>query len=276
MRSIHHRFLLEMCCALLLLTVGSCSLFCVPRSVTGTEWPASSPAVQSATIPAGYLLPARLEHTLDVEQARAGDAIAARITQEVPLPGRAKIDFRSMVQGSILHVARDTDETGVELTIRFDAVVDHRESLPVVIGLRAIASRMAVHEAQIPRAVYDEQTPLSWATTYQIGGDERFGDGGAVRNRWSETVGKAVRGGVLVHAKADPQRGCADLVGADDHPQALWLFSADACGVYGMKELQLVHDGESSPTGEITLHFKKADMKLSAGTGLLLSVVAAR
>lgn len=233
-------------------------------------------AVKSAAIPAGYILPVQLEHTLSVQKARAGDAITARVMQEVPLPNRGKIPFRSVVKGSVLNVTRDEDETGVQLTLRFDTVSGRGGNLAVVTSLRAIASQMAVHEAEMPRAAYDEQTPLTWATTYQIGGDQRFGDGGSVRNRWQETVGKAVRGGVLVHAKANPERGCQEPIAAEDHPQAFWLFSADACGVYGMRAVQLIRDGEGSPLGEITLHFKKATMKLSAGTAILLRVISAQ
>jgi len=236
--------------------------------------PAGAP-VRNAVIPRGYMLAAKLEHTLSLKDARAGDTLTARIMQEIPLPGKGKIDFRSLVKGSILQVRRDANETGVELTLRFDVVIDHGQNLPVFTSLRAIASFLEVHEAQIPRAAYDEQTPLSWATTYQIGGDERFGDGGRVRNRWKENVGQAVQGGVLVYVKDNPQRGCEGPAGEEEHPQALWLFSADACGVYGMKSVQLLQSGDRAPVGEITLHFNKADAKLSAGTGLLLRVVSA-
>ena len=232
-------------------------------------------AVQSAAIPVGYILPVQLERTVSIKNARVGDALAARIMQEVPLPNGRKIASRSLVKGSVLIVTRDEDETGVELTVRFDALNQRGQILQLVTSLRAIASYMAVHDAGMPVSVYDEQTPLTWASTYQIGGDERFGDGGAVRNRWRETVGKAVRGGVMVHLKANPERGCEGAIGPEDHPQALWLFSADACGVYGLKGVQLVSSGQSSPVGEITLHFKKADMRLNAGTGMLLRVVSA-
>lgn len=87
-------------------------------------------------------------------------------------------------------------------------------------------------------------------------------------------MGKAVLGGVLVYAKANPALGCEGPVGSDDRPQALWLFSADACGVYGFKGVQLIHNGQAEPVGEITLGFKKANMKLRAGPGLLLRVVS--
>src|SRR5215472_2113546 len=178
-------------------------------------------------IPVGCILPAKLDHTLSVNDARAGDAIEARIMQEVPLPNREKIAFRSVVKGSVLAVSRDEDEIGVRLTICFDQVTHRGQNLFIATSLRAIASNMAVHDAQMPSNAYDEATPLSWANTIQIGGDVRFGDGDSVRNRWKETVGKAVPGGVLVYARANPELGCGSPVPGDDHVQALWVFSAD-------------------------------------------------
>jgi hypothetical protein len=225
-------------------------------------------------IPAGYILPVQLDRTLSIQDARAGDAINVRIVQEVPLPNREKIAFRSVVKGSVLRVARDEDETGVELTVRFDVVSHRGQNLSVVTSLRAIASYIAVREAEKPLGAFDEAFPPSWATTVQIGGDIRYGDGDTVRNRRDETVGKAVQGGVLVYAKANQALGCDEPADTDDRPQALWLFSADACGIYGLKDVQLIHNGQSEPVGEIILHFKKADMKLRAGTGMLLRVVS--
>ena len=60
----------------------------------------------------------------------------------------------------------------------------------------------------------------------------------------------------------------------DDHPQALWVFSSDACGVYDLKGVKIVQNGKPEPVGEITLGFAKDDMKLESGTALLLRVVS--
>jgi len=248
------------------------SFTCTPRELSGE--PASAAVRSVPVIPEGYILPVQLDGTLSIEDARSGDAIKARIMQEVPLPNREKISFRSVLKGSVLKVARDADETGVELTMHFDVLSHRGRDLSVVTSLRSIASYGTVRDAERPVATFDEAFPTSWATTVQIGGDIRYGDGDTVRNRWNETVGKAVFGGVLVHAKANTALGCNEPVDADDHPQALWLFSADACGVYGLKDVQLIHSGQHEPVGEITLHFKKAHMKLRAGTGMLLRVVS--
>jgi hypothetical protein len=223
-------------------------------------------------IPGGYILPVQLERTLSVTRARPGDAIEARIMQEVPLPNREKVALRSLVKGTVLSVARDQDETGVELTVRFDHVSHRRQNVSVTMSLRAMASYMAVHQAEMPVGAFDAAFPR-WEDTVQIGGDLRYGDGSAVRNRRKEKVGVGVLGGVLVYVKANPALGCEGPSGADHRLQALWLFSSDACGVYGFQSVELVRNGQSPPVGEIILHFKKPDMKLSSGTGMLLSVI---
>ena len=46
----------------------------------------SVPVQAAPQIPEGYILPAKLDRTLSVNDARAGEAIEARIMQEVPLP----------------------------------------------------------------------------------------------------------------------------------------------------------------------------------------------
>jgi hypothetical protein len=226
----------------------------------------------SSLLPGGTVLPVALEKTISVKEAQAGQLIDARIMQEVPLPSGEKIALKSSVKGSIVSATKDEDEPGVKLTLKFNQLETKKEKFAVVTYLRAIASYNAVRAAQIPRSGADVGSPTGWADTTQIGGDTRFGDGGPVRGRGKETVGKGVRGGVLVYVKANPARGCDGPVG-DDRPQALWVFSADACGVYDLNGTTITRKGKGEPAGEITLRFEKADMKLEGGTAMLLRII---
>ncbi len=108
----------------------------------------------------------------------------------------------------------------------------------------------------------------------QIGGDVRYGDGGEVRDRLKQKVGKGVRGGVLVQVRAQPNSGCDGPVNGNDTPQALWVFSSDACGVYGINGLEVTHDGKAPPLGVVTLSFQKPDTKLESFAGILLRTIA--
>jgi hypothetical protein len=263
--------------------VGTLSLVALGGQLIGLARPressrhvSGSPPVQNANqLPVGLILPVRLENALEVKEAHPGTPLETRVMQEVPLPERRKISFRSVVKGSVLSVVKDLDGDGISVTFAFTTLDDRKQALSMSASLRAIASYIAVRDAQTPWSQADTGSPPGWSNTVQIGGDIRYGDGGIVRNNRKEKVGKGVQGGgVLVHVQANPTRGgCEGPIDGDDHPQALWVFSADACGVYGLKEIGIAHSGRSEPAGGITLHFAKSHMKLDAGTGMLLRVV---
>jgi len=160
------------------------------------------------------------------------------------------------------------------VSLRFDQIEYDKQIIHVATSLRALASFEAVRAARLPLGGADSGTPTGWANTVQIGGDIRYGDGGQVRNRSKENVGKGVSGGVLVHVSAPAGSECEGPVNGDDRLQALWVFSADACGVYDLKGVGIVHDGKTEPVGTITLRLEKEKMKLDAATGILLRTVA--
>ena len=228
----------------------------------------------SVQIPPGTVLPVRLGSELTLKKASAGENLEALIMQEVPLPGGEKIPWRTRVKGSVVSVVKDGEGTGGSLTLKFDRVEDRKQEVPIQTSLRAIASFNAVRSAAMPLGGQDIGTPTAWQVTMQIGGDVRYGDGGEVRNQMKQRVGKGVRGGVLVHVRANPARDCSGSLAGDDRLQALWVFSADACGVYDLKGIRILSDGKAAPRGEITLHFEKEDTPLYAQTGILLRTIA--
>lgn len=225
-------------------------------------------------IPPGTVLPVRLGSDLTFKKASAGENLEALIMQEVPLPGGEKIPWRARVKGSVVSVVKDGEGTGGSLTMKFDLVEDRKQEVPVQTSLRAIASFNAVRAAAMPLGGQDIGTPSAWQVTMQIGGDVRYGDGAVVRNQMKQKVGKGVRGGVLVHVGANPALGCSGPLPGNDRLQALWVFSADACGVYDLKGIRILSDGKAAPRGEITLHFEKEDTPLLAQSGLLLRTLA--
>lgn len=248
--------------------------FSARPTFTFGNFPKNAAVQSSSPLPAGLILPVGLDNAISLKEVQKGVVVEARIMQEVPLPDRGKIALRALVKGPILAVEKDADGGGVKLTLKFNQVQDRKQTYSMAASLRAIASYLAVRSAQTPPTGADAGTPAGWSNTVQIGGDVRYGDGGIVRNRSKQRVGKGVLGGVLVHVYPNPSLGCEGPVNGDDRLQALWVFSADACGVYEMKGVVISHAGKTPPVGEITLHFEKDDMKLDAGTGILLRVVA--
>jgi hypothetical protein len=227
----------------------------------------------SALLPAGTILPVSLNRTLSAEEAQAGQEIEGEIMQDVPLPDREKIHAHSRVTGTIVSVTQAGNGAGTQVSLRFDKIDNHGEIVSMVTSLRAIASNQAVNSAQAPLNS-SPGTPAGWADTVLIGGDVRYGDGGEVVNRRKEKVGKGVSGGVLVHVTAQPGSGCDGPINGDDGLQALWVFSSDACGVYGLRGIEVPHDGKTAPLGVITLRFEGSETKLDGSAGMLLRVVS--
>lgn len=259
----------------LLLVARAPQLASWARNPAIPESSARNAVVQSSfQIPVGTVLPVQLETSISLKDAQPGGVVEGRIAQDVPLPNREKIRVKSVVRGSIVSVVKDTDGVGANLTLKFNQLEDRQQTFTFATSLRAVASLRAVRAAQTPYTGTDAGTPAGWADTVQIGGDIRYGDGGMVRNRAKQKVGKGVSGGVLVHVMANPGSGCDGPVNGDDHPQALWVFSSDACGVHDLKNIHIVHSGKTAPVGEITLHFAKDSMKLESATGMLLRIVS--
>jgi hypothetical protein len=230
----------------------------------------SSPVQPTAAIPPGTILPIRLDDAFEAASAHADQHFEARIAQQVPLSGKEKISLRSRVIGTVVSVSKDSSAGTVKVSLKFDQLEEKKEIFHITTSLRALASYQAARTAETPLTGADSGTPSGWGTTVQIGGDQRFGNGGRVRNRQKQTVGKGVVGGVLVHLAANASVGCDGPEAGNDRLQALWVFSADACGVYDLKNVKIAKNGKTDPVGVITLEFAKDDVKLESGTALLL------
>lgn len=227
-------------------------------------------ALAQEKIPAGTILPVELNSSVRSNKVRPGESISGRIMQDVPLGGNEKIHAGSKVIGKIVRVRPGGPNAPAEVTVRFDTLVTRKRIIAIATNLRAMASMMDVEDAQVPKTGPDRGTPEYYWTTEQIGGDTVYHGGGVVTHG-SNVVGKSVANGVLVKVSEEGSEPCRGDV--NDHgPQALWLFSTDACGLYGFPDLKIVHTGRTAPAGEIRLQSNKGDINIRAGSGLLLSV----
>jgi hypothetical protein len=234
---------------------------------------AAGGARAGTVVPDSSILPARLETSLSSKNAKIGQVVSARVMQDVPLPGDAKIPAGAMLIGKVVGVQPASATDAGSISLRFDTLRLAHESVRLTLRLRAIASTLEVHQAQLPRNSDPTASANAW-TTVQIGGDVVYRGGGPVRNR-SGVVGKPVEGGVLVRLDPNPARGCRND-GTGERAQALWLFSADACGTYGLPEVTIVpadHNAPADASSEIMLKSAKGNVVLNNGSGLLLRVV---
>ena len=244
------------------------------RAQTNTAAAGAAPGAgrDGVQIPAGTILPIRLNHRFSSKSTRGGQQLTGRIMQDVPLPRSGKIPEGAKVIGTILSVSPAGNNNGGKITLRFDQIEVHHRRAAMVTNLRAIASPMEVEFAQTPETTLGFGTPYAWATTDQIGGDIKYGAGGPVTDRGSQVVGEGTYEGVLVHVRAQPQSACRSELDGNHQLQALWVFSADSCGVYGMAGARIMHAGRTAPVGEITLTAESGDVKVRGGSGILLRV----
>jgi hypothetical protein len=224
-------------------------------------------------VPPGAILPVMLNHGFSAKNARAGQVITGRLMQDVPLPNADKIPAGAKILGTILSVTPPGNGGASTISFRFDRLESHHRKTAIVTNLRAIASVMEIESAQTPETPSGFGTPSTWLTTRQVGGDEVYGVGGPVTDESNHTVGVAVFDGVLVHVRARPGAQCRGALDSEDRLQPLWVFSSDACGVYGIPGVTIQHAGRSDPLGEIILTAATGDVRVRSGSGLLLRVV---
>jgi hypothetical protein len=228
------------------------------------------------TVPNGTILPVRLNTPLSTTMSKPRQVITGRIMQDVPLPNGLKIREGSKVEGRVVEVAPGSSLIGARITVQFDRLRSSHQTIPMTTSLRAVAGPMEVVEAQTPQIGPGEGDVSTWMTTTQIGGDVVYGVGGPVTTaeNASQVVGSSVDGGVLSRVSAKEGTKCRGSVDGNENPQALWVFSSDACGTYGFEHIHIAHAGRTEPTGVIVLVSASGNLKVLAGTGMLLRVSA--
>jgi hypothetical protein len=236
---------------------------------------AEAPAPSSAfVIPNGTILPVRLNTTLSSTKSKSRQTITARVMQDVPLPNGSKIRQGAVLVGHIVEVIPGQSPIGASISLQFDQLRSAHQTISLTTSVRALAGPMAVLEAQTPDSGPGEGDVFEWMPTTQIGGDQVYGVGGPVTtaDNPAEVVGIRLDDGVLGHVTAKHGTKCAGAIDGNSALQALWVFSSDACGAYGLEHVHITHAGRSSPAGLIVLSSDHGQLKISAGTTMLLRV----
>ena len=235
---------------------------------------ASATTRPAISIPGGTILPVRLNSSLSSSKNKPGQIISGTIMQDVPLPAGTKIRRGSKVGGHIIAVNPASGTSSASVSLQFDTLRASGQTIPIVTHLRAIAGFVEVLEAQTPVTAPGESDVFRWLTTVQVGGDVVYGEEGPVASHKdsSKVIGKSVPYGVLVPVSAKEGTECRGPIDGNDSPQALWVFSSDACGVYGVEHLEIARAGRTDPTGIVILSSNKNNVSVRSGAGMLLRV----
>ncbi len=196
--------------------------------------------------------------------------------QDIRLSSGARIRAGSRVIGHIVEVNPAGNGTESRISIQFDKLVSSHKTIPITTNLRAIAGFMGVSEAQTPTTAPGQGDNYFALTTVQVGGDVVYGFGGPVTTSTdpNDVVGKSLKDGVLGQVRAKEGTKCRGAVDRNASPQALWVFSSDACGTYRLEHIRIAHAGRSDPVGVIVLASDEGNLKIAAGAGMLLRVTA--
>jgi len=228
---------------------------------------------QDTAIPPGTILPVRLNSTLSSTETKPGQIISARIMQDVPLSNGGKIREGSKVIGHVVDVSSPADGGVAKVSLQFDKLISAGRTIPIRTNLRAVAGFMSVLESAVPNGSADGDGALS---TNQIGGDVAYDPKGPVTaaDNAGDVVGKTVKDGVLDQPTSGSRQGreCRGAVDGDNSPEAMWVFSSDACGTYGLSQIVVAHAGKSQPVGVIVLASWRGKLKVPRGSGMLLRV----
>jgi len=194
--------------------------------------------------------------------------------QDVPLSSGVRIREGTKVIGHIVEVIPASTAAQARISLQFDKVISSNRTFSITTNLRAIAGFMRILEAQTPPIGPGESDVYRWLTTVQVGGDIVYGEGGPVTTgeNPNEVVGKAVAGGVLSRVRAKEGAKCRGVIDGNDDLQALWVFSSDACGIYGLEHISIVHAGRTDPVGVVVLSSDSGNIKIPGGAGMLLRV----
>jgi len=229
-----------------------------------------SPAQQ---IPAGTILPVQLENTLKAGKSQPGEHILAKLCQDVSLGNGAKLARGARVNGRVVESRAASGGSPARLVVAFDSVRSQGRDIAITTSLRALASMSEVFDAQLPTNLIDDygSTIHDW-NTVQVGGQAVYRGDGKVMSG-PDVVGRASSvGEVVAKPIASPRSPCLrDAV--TDREQSFWVFSTDACGLYGFQGLKLAHAGRTQPQGQIVLE-APGNFVVRGGSGWLLTVIS--
>ncbi len=223
-------------------------------------------------LPVGTMLPVELRTAIKMGNSKPGDHVSARLAQYVILDGM-RLPRGTEVSGRIVQAEAGSKSSPSRVALAFDTVRISGRDVSISTSLRALASMQAVFDAQLPTNLIDDfgSTIRDW-NTIQVGGQAVYRGDGVVVDGANVVAKASTVGEVFGEPKTWPWSACS-RDRASNTVQSFWVFSTDACGVYGFEGLKLEHAGRSEPVGQIVLQ-SPGRLQIRAGSGWLLMVIS--
>lgn len=181
-------------------------------------------------------LPVTFPSTITAARAHAGDAVEARTSAPVRLGNGSVLPAGSVVTGRVVQADRfvfDSTPYATQkpamLALRFESVKDRGTAILLNVTVRAMADPLASRDTEDPLETDIDPTH----TTTQVGGDQVTPWIKEIRASSGGVVGY-MRGG-FPYAHLLASRGCD----GSQTEQAVGIFSASACGLYGFADTAL-------------------------------------
>jgi hypothetical protein len=232
--------------------------------------PAQTGIAAQDLIPIGTIFPVTLDKDLNAGRLHSGQEIRAKIRQNIP---GTQVHRGDKVIGHVSNANSSKDGT-VRIEVRFDTIKNRGKLIPIQTNIRALASPDEISDAESSMYGPSDGIEAAHESTTQIGsGDLVYHGGGEVFTAPDEVIGKSTQHGVLVELRANPERHCRGAIGPGGAVQALWLFSSDACGVYGYENVRIEHAGRTDPVGTIVFVGDNGKLNIHSQSGLLLRVL---
>lgn len=234
------------------------------------------------SISAGTAIPVVLTGTVVAGRAQAGDPVTAKTMQAVRLQDGRAIEPGAVVLGHVVvssgfrfDGSPYAGQKASVLAIHFDTIAMEGKQIALSLEARAIAGAVASHAAEIPTYRDEKDTT---GKQVLIGGAESWPLESAVLSRSGAVEGYSRKAGVFARLRAAGNVNLESAAGceASEGEQAVGIFSADACGAYGLDGVVLTENGGSEhgmEKGTFLLESRAQSVTLHAGSTALLQVL---
>lgn len=210
-------------------------------------------------------------------KAKPGDRVLAKTSQVVLLPNGSSLPTGSALVGHLVAsegFAFDSAPYATQrpsvLAVHFDTIAAHGAPIPVSLIARAIGGPVVSHEAEIPH--YRDEVDTT-GTRFLIGGSSFSPLESMVTAPNGDLTGYNRKEGLFArllsseNVSSDSTARCP----ATSTEQSTGIFSADACGVYGLNTVSLTANGADGQ-GTFVMESRRRTVELHAGSTALLQV----